>query len=176
MATAVMKYGTLFSDEPGCPEYSANVAKEFGAKRSTLDKWKPIAINYLVKSASKVTTYEELCAGLANGYPATVASNQGFEMMANVKGFHEGSGSWAHQLSIVGYGTKPEPYCLVRNSWADSHGRLKDFETGEELPMGYLRVRKTWIQRMIDQGETFLFSQYDGFPRQRIDKALLNLI
>lgn len=176
MAQAVMKYGTLFSDEPSVPTYSANIAKEFGAKRASLDKWKPTAINYLVKSAAKVSSFEELCTAIASGYPATVASDQGFTMQANSQGFHVGSGSWAHQMSITGYGLEPEPYVLIRNSWADSHGRLKDFQTGEDLPIGYLRVQRKWIDRMIAQGETFVYSQYDGFKEQPINKALLMLI
>lgn len=175
MAEAVMKYGTLFSDTPDCPRYSGNVAKEFGAKRSILDKWKPTAIKYLVKSAQQVTTYEQVCVSIANGYPVTIASMQGFEMMANSKGFHVGSGEWAHQMCIVGYGRKPEDYCLIRNSWGDSHGQLKDFETGENLPKGYIRAQRKWIERIIAQDESYTYSQYDGFPEQRIDQALLVL-
>lgn len=101
MAQAVMKYGTLFTDEPGLPSYSGSVAKEFGAKRSTLDKWLPTAKKYLVKSAAQINSWEELVTAIANGYPCATASDIGYSMQPSSDGFHRQTTSWAHQMCAL---------------------------------------------------------------------------
>lgn len=177
MAQAVMKYGTLFTDEPGLPSYSGSVAKEFGAKRSTLDKWLPTAKKYLVKSAAQINSWEELVTAIANGYPCATASNVGYSMQPSSDGFHRQTTSWAHQLCFIGVDDNDkDPYAIILNSWGDAHGKLKDFETGEELPMGVLRVRKNDALKHIRAKETFAYSQFDGFPANNINEKLLLLI
>lgn len=181
MAKAVEKYGTLFSDEPNVPKYSGAIAKEWGARGALLKPWLPTTQKYLVKSAALVSTWEELVVAIANGYPCTVASSIGFSMEASSDGFHRQTTQWNHQMMIYfacnTYKNGEEPYGLILNSWADAHGRLKDFVTGEELPIGTLRVRRKDIEKMLRANETFAFSQYDGFPgqKQKIEKALFKL-
>jgi hypothetical protein len=69
-----------------------------------------------------------------------------------------------------------DPYAIILNSWGDAHGRLKDFNTNEDLPIGVLRVRKRTIQNIINAGETFAYSNFEGFPEQPIEKELFKLI
>jgi hypothetical protein len=182
MAEAVMKYGTLFADEANVPAYSGSVAKQWGGSRGAteLDKFKATASKYLIKSAAKINDWNDLVTAICNGYPCTVASNQGFKMETSATGFHSPSGNWGHQMCIMGVDdTYSEKYALILNSWGDVHGHLKSLDsekTDEDLPVGVLRVKRDTIERMIQAGETFAFSQFDGFPAQDLDKALFKLI
>ncbi len=62
------------------------------------------------------------------------------------------------------------------NNWGDVHSTLKDFQTGDPLPKGVLRVRRADAEKHIAAGETFAYSQFDGFPEQSLDKALFMLV
>lgn len=179
MAEAVQKYGTLFADEPGVPEYSGDIAGAWGDRdaRPDLDKWQAIAKVFLVKSVAKINNWDELCAALANGYPCTVASNVGYEMTPGSEGYHRRSGSWAHQMMIYGYDNKKN-CALITNSWGDVHGRLKDFNSDDAMPIGTIRARKDAINEMIAANEVFTFGDMDGFHDRAadIEKALFDLI
>lgn len=182
MAQAVIKYGVLCADEEGVPKYTGTVAKAWGGPRTGqayLDKWKPVAQAHPIKSAAKINNWAEFVSAICNGYPCTVASNQGFNMEASSDGFHRASGNWAHQMCWIGVDDDvSDPYAVLLNSWGDAHGRLKDFVTGEELPVGTLRVRKSTVESMIRAGETFAYSNFEGFEDQqeKLDKALFKLI
>lgn len=177
MAEAVKKYGTLFSDEKDVPKYSGSVAKEFGAKRLLLDRWKPTAIKYLVKDTAQINSWEDLVTAITNGYPCPTASSIGYNMEPSSDGFHKQTDSWSHQMCFIGVDDNDkDPYALLLNSWGDSHGHLKDFDNGEDLPTGVLRVRRADALKHIKAKETYAYSQFDGFPTQRIEQALLMLI
>jgi hypothetical protein len=174
-AEGVKRYGVLFADEPGVPAYSGAVAKAWGDPNPApdLDKWKSKGQERLVKAYSLVRNTQEMRDYLADGYGATVASNVGYEMLPRSDGYHYEKEPWAHQMYVYGYG--PD-YFLILNQWGDVHGRLKDFDTGEDLPVGTLRIKDRSMQKMIDAGETIVYSQFDYFPEQDLDKALFDLI
>src|SRR3990167_4557052 len=334
-AKAVMEYGTIPSDleNPKCPSYSGGIARKWGDRPGPPKEFLEVGKTHLVKSAAKISSWEQLCKAISNGYPCTVASNQGFEMTSRDGKFHNPSGNWSHQMCttpdtiitcveskridqiqvgdevytksgelqkvtkvfkrpykgklvviksfgcpklkltpnhpvlvlrrenneieqyteldvefainssdvavltknklklkwvnaedikkedllispipkktsikiqnieqedyegevynlevandptyiangivvhncIIGFGNNPEPYGIILNSWADCHGRLKDFDNNEDLPIGIIRAKKNVIERMIQAGETFAFSGLEGFPEQRLDRAL----
>ena len=177
MAEAVIKYGVIPADEPGVPNYSGSIARNWGSSRSALDKWKSLGQQHPVKSAAQIRSWSELVAAIVNGYPCTVASNQGFNMEPSSDGFHRASGSWAHQMTIIGADDEhAEPYALILNSWGDVHGHLTAFGSNQPLPVGVLRVKRATIERMINAGETFAFSSFDGFPEQELDEALFKIV
>ena len=181
MAEAVQKYGTLFADEPDVPQYSANVAKQWGSSKSVLDKWKPKAESFPVKGVAQINSWDELVAAIVNGYPCPTASDVGYSMEASSDGFHKQTTSWAHQMCFIGaddtYKSGDEPYALLLNSWGeDAHGRLKDFETGDDLPPGILRVRRKDAEKHIRAGETYAYSNFNGFPEQLLNKSLFMLV
>jgi hypothetical protein len=179
MAEAVMKYGTLFADEKDVPRYAGSVAKSWGGPngRSSVDKWKPTAEKFKVKSAAKINSWAELVAAIVNGYPCTVASNQGFAMTPDSNGFHAAQGNWSHQMCIVGVDEEhATPHAYIINNWGDVHGQLKSFYDNSPLPVGLIRAKKSAIERMIAADETFAYSQFDGFPEQDLDAALFKLI
>jgi hypothetical protein len=177
MADAVIKYGTLAADEHNVPHYSGSIAHKWGDSPGPPKEFIAVAKEHPVKSAALISSWEELIAAICNGYPCTVASNQGFEMEARNDGFHAPSGTWSHQMCIIGVDDEHnEPYAIVLNNWGDVHGQLKDFTTEEDLPVGVLRVKKRTIERMIAAGETFAYSNFEGFPEQPIAKELFKLI
>lgn len=181
MAEAVTKYGTLFADEPGVPQYSGSVARRWGdpVARDDLDIWKPKALAYLVKQTAPVRTWPELVAAITNGYPVTIASDVGFTMEPGSDGFHRRRGSWAHQMCIIGVCDTPQAqYAIIQNSWGDVHGRLKDFDDGHDLPLGCLRVRRPDVEVILAQDDSFAYSHMVGFPDQseQIDREMFRFI
>lgn len=172
MAAAAMRYGVLRADFPGVPPYSGQVSREWGRPPGPPEPFLQEGKMHIVRSAAPIGSVEEAALALSNGYPLTIASNQGFTMTAGRDGFHAPSGMWAHQMAIVYWAKEPEPHFGILNSWGDQHGRLRDFITDEEWPIGMLRVRAEVVGRMISSGECFAYSQFDGFPARRPDYAL----
>ncbi len=175
MAEAVQKYGTLFSDEQNVPKYSGLIAKRWGDSRASddLDIWKPTAINYLVKGAAQIKNWADLVASIKNGYPCPTASDIGYNMEASSDGFHRQTTSWGHQMCFIGVDDNAkDPYAIILNNWGDVHGHLKDFDTGDNLPLGVLRVRRKDAEKHINAEETYAYSKMQGFPENKLDKAL----
>jgi intein/homing endonuclease len=100
MAEAVVKYGTIASDEEGCPNYSGSIARQWG-RSGPPSQFITIGKTHPVKSAALISSWDQLVTAICNGYPCTVASNQGFNMFASRDGYHAPSGSWAHQMCLL---------------------------------------------------------------------------
>jgi hypothetical protein len=176
LAAAVVRYGALFSDVAGVPQYSGRVAKAWGHDGPP-DNFLTLGKEHLVKSVVRIRSYDDFIQALDNGYPCTTASNVGYEMQAGSDGFHRRGPSWSHQMCFIGYGLKPEPYALIVNNWGDVHGTLTDFDDPNvRLPAGVLRVRQRDAEAHINAGETFAWSQFDGLLGQDIDKALFKFL
>lgn len=173
-ATAVMQFGMIPADTPGCPAYSGKVAKSWGFSGPPDDMLK-VGKVHIVKSAAKINNWSDCLKALQSGKPCTVASNQGFAMEADSSGFHQPQGQWSHQMCIIG---GCDDYGIILNNWGDCHGQLKDFDTGDPLPVGVLRVKSHVIERnMIQAGdETFAYSEYDGIPSTPLDSRLLDMV
>ena len=172
-AEGVKRFGVLFADDEGVPKYSGDVARRWGNRPGPPAHFIERGKSHPVKSTALVTTYEEVREAICNGYPVTVASNQGFQMRPRLdqgKAWGVPSGSWAHQMCFIGVddqGQRPGCYCL--NSWgADAHGS----PAGDEPPGGFW-VDAEIVNRMVRQRDSFAFSQFDGFPEQRLDFMLI---
>lgn len=177
MADAVIKYGVLRSNFSGVPAYSGQVAKKWGDRPGPDKKFVDEGSSHPVKSAALIKSWDDLVAAISNGYPCTTASDVGYSMKASSDGFHRQTDSWGHQMCFIGVDDNDkDPYAIILNSWGDAHGTLKDFTTGETLPVGVLRVRRKDAEKHIRAGETFAYSNFDGFPEQLIDKALFMLV
>lgn len=177
MAAAVQKYGVLAADEQGVPAYAGKVAKAWGGGQGPPQEFVKLATPHPVKSAAKINSWNDLVAAITNGYPCTVASNQGFAMQADSSGFHRAEGEWSHQMCIIGVDNSyKDPYAIILNSWGDVFGHIKDFETQEDLPVGVIRAHAQDIESMISAGETFAFSQMDWFQEQKLPADLFKLL
>jgi hypothetical protein len=172
-ADAVRRFGVLAGDANDVPPYSGRLARRWGEPpgppQALMDRAKP----HLLKSTALVRTYEQVRDALINGYPVTIASTQGFRMRPAVdRGKHWGvpAGTWAHQMCLVGCdddASRPGCYCL--NSWgADAHG-----PPGDDAPPGGFWIDAHVVDRMVRQGDSFAFSQFEGFPEQELDFSLV---
>jgi hypothetical protein len=175
-AEAVMKYGTIPYKYEGVPEYSGQVARQWGNSPGPDQKWQDLGKQYIVKSAALVSSWEDLIAALVNGYPVTIASDVGFDMTPRSDGFNHYSTSWGHQMCIIGVDDDAsQPYACILNSWGDVHGQIKDFKTGDIWPKGTLRVLKKDIMTILNAGESFAYSAFDGFPAQELNRDLFDV-
>jgi len=122
--------------------------------------------NHLVKTISQVNSYEEARDAIYNGYPITVASNVGFSSMTrDSEGFMRASGSWAHQMYFCGVKDDNRPGLLCCNSWGTdwSHGPRP-----MDIPEGSFFVDADTVNMMFAQGDSWVFSNFDGFEVQEL--------
>lgn len=171
-AKACELYGSI-PVQPGLPEYSTKNVDAWGddkaAEGKTFRDYMDEGKKHIIRTTADVSkAWEKLRDGLAAGHFATIASNRGYKMKPDADGFHVPSGNWGHQLSIWGYcDSGSNPWVAIKNQWGDVHTGLKDFETGEPWPKGFLRVRLADFIKYhltMSGAETFLYSGYDGFP------------
>lgn len=179
MALAVQKYGAIAIDLEGVPAYSKELSDAWGDDRAykgkTFRDFVDAGDDHLIKTVARINNVTELAEALDNGYPVTIACNQGFEMAAGADGFHDPSGSWPHQMTFTGHDIHGKrPWVGLLNSWGDAHGKIVDFETNEAWPAGMLRIKPEVADRMIRSGEAYAYSQFDGFRGQNLDAGRLS--
>lgn len=177
-AQGVMKYGVLSADAQNCPKYSGRVARSWGSSGPP-NEFINIGKEHLVKSTAQVQTWDDLKATLSNGYPVTVASDYGFDMQPRSDGFNHYSTYWGHQMCAVGYDdgdSNIEPHVCILNSWGDIFGHIKDFRTGADWPIGTLRVRRRDIEGMLNAGDSWAYSGFDGFPAQALPESYFDML
>ena len=159
-AKAVTTLGTLSRDVVG--PYNGQRAKEWGRAASPANS-KSKATAHKVKTASLVTTFEELEDALANGYPVTVCSNQGFTLERDADGFCRPQGVWAHCMLIVGVRADQRPGACIFQSW------------GSEVPSGPLALdqppnsfwaERAVVERMLGLQDSWSLSNFEGYPGQ----------
>lgn len=165
-AEALVRYGVLPADLPGLEPYSGPVIRKW-AVRMPAAQWVEHGRQYLVRSAAQVKTADEVRDAVCNGYPVTIASDVGFQMRPGTKDgrlVNRRSGSWAHQMSVIGYdgATGSEPYWYILNSWGeDAHGNPPD-----DAPPGGFWVTRRDMDTIVRQGDSFALSQFEGFKSQ----------
>lgn len=168
-AEGLCDYGVYPSDDPGAPPYSGTLARQWGRSGPPANVVQ-VGKQFLVKSYAPIRSYEEARDALANGYPITVASNQGFANGREVEQsgvlWGVASGSWNHQMSLIGVddtlqapdGSKGGLYCL--NSWgAAAHKRPIRGE-----PEGGFWISSKRATIMLRQDDSWAFSGFEGFP------------
>ena len=176
---AIKQYGVLPRNEGNVPKYSGNVAKTWGT-RGVPQEFITEGKKHLVKTTAQITSAGDAANALLSGYPVAVCSNQGFTMEPGSDGFHKARGSWGHCMSIIGFEDHSQYslYFIILNSWGDVHGRLKDFTSGADLPVGVLRAKGDVVDRMLSQEDSFAYSQFDGFPdnSDKLSKILFDIV
>lgn len=179
LQAAIKKYGVLRRDDPNVPQYSGNVAKQWGTQ-GVPKQYIAVGQTHLVKTTAQVTSAADVATSLLAGYPVAVCSNQGFTMLPGSNGFHSPRGTWGHCMSIIGFEDHPQYglYFIILNSWGDVHGRMKDFTSGADLPIGTLRVKADVVDNMVGMEDSYSFSQFDGFPDNsgKLTKALFDIV
>ena len=170
-ATFVSESGgiVLRKNYPGVADftkYNGNLGAGWGA-RGLPDKVIDVANDHQVKTVSLVRTVEEARDALANGYGLAVCSNVGFSNKRDKNGIAKRSGSWAHCMAWVACDdTGSEPLFLVQNSW----GKWNDGGHPEwgPIPDGSFLITSDVAAGMLAQNGSYAFSDFDGFPIQKL--------
>jgi intein/homing endonuclease len=135
--------------------------------RGLPDKVLDLANDYQVKTVSLIRTVEEARDALANGYGVSVCSGYGFSSKRDSKGFAKRQGSWAHAMAWIACDdTGSEPAFLVQNSW----GKWNDGGHPEwgPIPDGSFLIRAGDAQGMLSGRAAYAYSDFDGFPPQKL--------
>lgn len=170
-AKAVQEYGLLFADEASVPEYSGRIARDWG-RNGPPEEFLRLAREYPVETVAKVSTADEVCNAVCNGYPVTIASNFGTRTIREVDGrmVANWDARWAHQMCIVGYdGSQTRKYFYVLNSWGENaHPQPLNGE-----PPGGFWITWDDCDRIVDQGDSFAYSDFEGFPAAELDFTII---
>jgi hypothetical protein len=175
-AEAIKQYGVISTQESGLPKYSKRNCDAWGDDREAdgrsfrdyLDKGK----EHPVKTWAFCETMDKVKDALSAGYPITIASNRGYTMKPGRDGFHRPSGNWAHQMSIWGYDETGKAWVAIKNQWGDVHGQVRDPNTGDPWPKGFICVPMEDFERQhlnLRGVETIAYSGFLGFPPLNFD-------
>lgn len=170
-AEFVSKYGGILvrKNYPGIidlSKYDGRLGAKWGG-RGLPDNVLDLANDYQIKTVSLIKTIEEARDALANGYGLSVCSNYGFSNKRDAKGFAKPQGSWAHAMAWIACDdTGSEPAFLVQNSWGkwNSGGHP---EWGP-IPDGSFLITADTAQGMLNGRAAYAFSDFDGFPLQKL--------
>lgn len=165
-AQASISYGVFPVDEAERQgfTYGKQLADNWGwngPPQSTLDYSK----QFRIKTVSQVKTWDDLRDALVFGFPVTVASNVGFDGGSydrDGKRWLRARGSWPHQMCFIGVEDRPGHIkgAYIINSWgADAHPK----PLNDEPPGGFWVDAQT-AHRMVSQGDSWAYSDFDGFP------------
>jgi hypothetical protein len=124
-----------------------------------------VARQFPVKGIALVKTWADVKRAIQQGYPCSVASDQGYVTQRDQHGTCRPSGTWMHNMSIMGARTHPttgKDQGFLLNSWGPNA------HTGPVSPAD----APTWgfwadadvIDRMVAQGDSFAYSDIVGFP------------
>lgn len=148
--------------------YSESTCRKFGSTGCP-KSLEPIAKQAPARSISQVKTIAEAKAALASLYPVTVASDVGFGQkgpyVRNAKGQLRASGSWAHQMCLIGYDKDAGFYCM--NSWGE---KWVGGPTGPgNPPPGGFYIEDATVARILAQNDSWAYGDQVGFPGRQLD-------
>lgn len=159
LAKAATQYGVVPRKEVG--PYSGQRAQSWGAT-GTPDDVNTKASKHKIQTTSMVSTWEELCAALSNGYPVTVCSNQGFTMQRDQNGVCYPQGSWGHCMMIAGV-RNSTGHALICQSWGPN---TPSGPLANDQPNFSFWAPKDTVSAMISLQDSWAFSSFDGYPGQ----------
>lgn len=175
-AKAVSQYGHIPANVEGLPAYTDTDGYSWGEtneknwsqgrkiKAEYLDAAKP----HLVRKVALCQSTDDVRDALRNYYPVTCASNWGGAMRPPIQGAREPvllnrrRTTWQHQMSVQAWRDHPEfgELFYLLNQWGqETHGRCPS-----GAPPGGFWIAKPDMRDIVSQGETFAFSELDGFP------------
>lgn len=169
-AQGSLSYGVLPADQAiqlGF-SYSGKLADQWGWSGPPKDAT-DYGSKFRIRTVSQVRSWEDVRDALVHGYPCTVASNIGFEgrfVDNDEKRWGTAAGQWGHQMCFIGAEDRPgrNKGAYVINSWgADAHPKPLNDE-----PPGGFWIKWQDVQRMVQQGDSWAYSDFDGFPAEAV--------
>ncbi len=165
-AKFVTRYGIVSREVHGqydLTHYDTNRCRQYGS-RGVPDDLEPKVKEHPVGAAALVRTWGEIKKAHASGYGVAVCSGQGFSMQRDSRGVARARGSWMHCMCLDGYHKDVDgrEYGHITNSWgANAHtGPVGWGDPGTDGFWAESRI----IERMAREGDTWAFSDTDGFP------------
>lgn len=174
-AEYVNEYGGLPRDKYGNIDltvYDGNKARQWGRSGFKLPKeFLDIAKKHPILTVSQVNTWEEVRDLIYNGYPVTIASNQGFSSERDKDGFAKPEGSWAHLMCLVAMDDEfNRPGALCANSWAEWNSGPKR----HDQPVGSFWIDAEELEkRILKTGDCWAFSGYLGFQPNKLNTRII---
>ena len=159
-AEAVSTLGTVSRKVTG--PYDGKRAKAWGSVGVPAEI-KAKAVAHKVRTTSLVATYGELEDALANGYPVTVCSDQGFTMERDADGFCGTEGEWGHCMLIVGVRRGKRPGACLFQSWGSN---TPDGPLALDQPPNSFWADRDVIAAMLALKDSWSISHFDGYPEQ----------
>jgi len=161
-ARAVSTLGTVGRGVVG--PYSGARAKLWG-RDGVPAEIRSRAADHQVRTASLVSTYEELEDALANGYPVPVCSDQGFTLTRDADGFCKPEGTWGHCMLIVGVRAGDRPGACILQSWGPD---MPTGPTGLDQPTDSFWADREVVARMLAMRDSWALSRFDGYPARTL--------
>jgi hypothetical protein len=152
-------------------KYSAgNIRKYLG--RNPPDNVRDYGRQYLIRTATKVSGFEQVSDFLAAGYGVFFCSGVGWESSRNEDGVSYPRGSWAHSQAIISTDDRPEtvkkyngPLICILNSWSVwNRGPRKVMGTNLMIPHGAYWTPASILSRM----SCIALSSVAGWPRRKL--------
>lgn len=153
-------------DDIDLTKYNGNTGAGWGGRGVPKDLVK-VARQHQIKTTSLIKTVEEARDALYNGYGINVCSNYGFSNNRNDKGIARAQGNWSHSMAWTACDdTGTQPYFLVQNSWGkwNSGGH----PAWGPIPDGSFLIDSDTAAGMLNQNGAYAFSNFDGFPVQKL--------
>jgi hypothetical protein len=178
-AKAIKVDGILSADDEGLPKYQSGDGISWGSStelqwsdgEAISQTWLEKSRKHIVKTTAQCRDADQVRDAIRNYYPVTIASDWGGQMRVGPSGTPEvllnrRVTTWMHQMCVIGWWDHPthgEIFCVL-NSWGpNAHGKPPD-----DSPPGSFWVKKADMEYIARQGDTFAFSQFDGFPSQTL--------
>lgn len=106
---------------------------------------------------TQVRTWDELVAAITSGHPVTIASSQGFSKRLDEQSFDSPSGTWMHQMAVIGVRFDREGAAVI-NSWG-SYLRYTAPRWPDDLPDGVFWADRKVMERILAQGDSWAISE-----------------
>jgi len=151
--------------------YSARNAGLYGS-RTPPETWLKIGREHLVRTATEVSTFEEVRDLLTNGYCISSCGGEGFSNVRDANGVSRRKGGWAHAMAYLGVDDREEikkiygqPLVLIQNSWGDwNDGPRRIYGTNIDIPIGSFWA--LWSD--IKSRHSIAFSGVNGWPPKKL--------
>lgn len=161
-------------------EYSASRARSWNLSGCPSELI-PVAKKYPVKSAAKVTNWQQAKQSLASGYGVAICASWSYSRQRDANGVavatREG---WNHCMACDGYYVDPasgKEYGHIENSWSnlpDGRGN-RTGQSYHQGPTGWGNPTTAgfWassdsVDRALKQGDSYAYSGATGFPAKKL--------
>lgn len=115
---------------------------------------------------TRISTWDELVAAITSGHAVTIASNQGFSKRLDAQSFDSPSGTWMHQMAVLGVRFDREGAAVI-NSWGN-YLTYTAPRWPDDLPDGVFWVDRKVMERILAQGDSWAISEV-AFKHRKIN-------